>query len=224
MTLHFFRSIEKLKERIVNLAARVEEDLHRAVNSLLNRDSDLAQKVIDMDETIDAMEVDIEEECLKNLALHQPVAKDLRFLVSVLKINNDVERIGDLSVNIAETALFMNLRKKVEPPFDLCKMVDLVEGMVKKSLDALLQENADLAKEVLAEDEHVDEIHRNAYPIVTKHILEQPEAADSYIRMLSVSRYLERVADYATNIAEDVIYMVEGNIVRHTNDAKEKDS
>jgi len=224
MTLHFFRSIEKLKERIVNLAARVEEDLHRAVNSLLNRDSDLAQKVIDMDETIDAMEVDIEEECLKNLALHQPVAKDLRFLVSVLKINNDVERIGDLSVNIAETALFMNLRKKVEPPFDLCKMVDLVEGMVKKSLDALLQENADLAKEVLAEDEQVDEIHRNAYPIVTKHILEQPEAADSYIRMLSVSRYLERVADYATNIAEDVIYMVEGNIVRHTNNAKEKDS
>jgi phosphate transport system protein len=224
MTLHFFRSIEKLKERIVNLSARVEESLHKAVNALLNRDSDLAQQVIDMDEKIDAMEVDIEEESLKNLALHQPVAKDLRFLVSVLKINNDVERIGDLSVNIAETALDLNLRKKVEPPFDLCLMVDLVKGMVKKSLDALLQEDAEIAKEVLAEDEQVDEIHRNAYPIVTKHIIDYPEAADSYIRMLSVSRYLERVADYATNIAEDVIYMVEGNIVRHTNNAVEKKS
>jgi phosphate transport system protein len=170
------------------------------------------------------MEVDIEEECLKNLALHQPVAKDLRFLISVLKINNDIERIGDLSVNIAETALFLNLRKKIEPPFDLSKMADLVKNMVKKSLDALLQENVALAKEVLAEDQEVDEIHRNAYPIVTKDILEHPESADSYIRMLSVSRYLERIADYATNISEDVIYMVEGNIVRHTDNAKEKAS
>jgi phosphate transport system protein len=224
MTLHFFRSIEKLKERIINLSARVEEDLHKAVNALLNRDSELAQQVIDMDEKIDSMEVDIEEECLKNLALHQPVARDLRFLVAVLKINNDIERIGDLSVNIAETAISLNLRKKVEPPFDLRKMVDLVKSMVKKSLDALLQEDAELAREVLAADEDVDEIHKNAYPIVTKHILEQPEVADTYIRMLSVSRYLERVADYATNIAEDVIYMVEGSIVRHTSNACEKDS
>jgi len=224
MTLHFFRSMEKLKERIVNLSARVEEDLHKAVDALLHRDSDLAQKVIDNDEKIDAMEVDIEEECLKNLALHQPVAKDLRFLISVLKINSDIERIGDLSVNIAETAQFLNLKKKIEPPFDLRKMADLVKCMVKKSLDALLQENVELAKEVLAEDEEVNEIHKNAFPIVTKHILEQPEVADNYIRMLSVSRYLERVADYATNIAEDVIYMVKGDIVRHTSNAKENES
>lgn len=224
MTLHFFRSIEKLKERIVNLSTRVEEDLHKAVSALLNRDSDLAQQVIDMDEKIDAMEVDIEEECLKILALHQPVARDLRFLISVLKINNDIERIGDLSVNIAETALDLNLKRKVEPPFDLSRMVDLVKGMLKKSLDALLKENADLAKEVLSADEEVDEIHKNAYPVVAKHILEDPEVADSYIRMLSVSRYLERVADYATNIAEDVVYMVKGNIVRHTSNASENRS
>jgi len=224
MTLHFFRSMEKLKERIVNLSARVEEDLHKAVSALLNRDSNLAQQVIDMDAKIDAMEVDIEEECLKNLALHQPVAKDLRFLVSVLKINSDIERIGDLSVNIAETALDLNLKRKIEPPFDLRRMVDLVKGMLEKSLDALLKESVDLAKEVLAEDEEVDEIHKNAYPIVTKHILDYPEAAESYIRMLSVSRYLERVADYATNIAEDVIYMVKGNIVRHTSNASENRS
>jgi len=216
--------MEKLKERIVNLSARVEEDLHKAVSALLNRDSNLAQQVIDMDAKIDAMEVDIEEECLKNLALHQPVAKDLRFLVSVLKINSDIERIGDLSVNIAETALDLNLKRKIEPPFDLRRMVDLVKGMLEKSLDALLKESVDLAKEVLAEDEEVDEIHKNAYPIVTKHILDYPEAAESYIRMLSVSRYLERVADYATNIAEDVIYMVKGNIVRHTSNASENRS
>lgn len=218
MSRHFLRAIQKLQKMILQLSAMVEKDAHRAVRSLLIRDGALAQRVIDNDEKIDEMEVDVEEECLKILALHQPMASDLRFVVSVLKINNDLERIGDLAVNIAETAQFLIGQKKKDFPFDLSGMAEQVKDMLRKSLDALLKQNSLRAKNILKADEAVDAMHRKTYETVKGHICEDPESADIYIYMISASRYLERIADLATNIAEDVIYMVDGDIVRHLHD------
>jgi phosphate transport system protein len=203
---------------ILDLSTMVEKDVHRASKALISRDSILAQRVIQSDEKVDEMEVDIEEECLKILALHQPLASDLRYIVSVLKINNDLERIGDLAVNIAETAQFLLTQRKIEPPFDFEGMADRVKDMLSKSLDSLVKLNVLRAKNVIKADEAVDEMHRGTYQIVKKHIHGDPENADSYIYYMSASRYLERIADLATNIAEDVIYMVDGEIVRHTHD------
>jgi phosphate transport system protein len=218
MSRHFLRAINKLKKMILDLSAIVEKDVHRAVKSLILRDGTLAQRVIQSDEKIDEMEVDIEEECQKILALHQPVASDLRFIVSVLKINNDLERIGDLAVNIGETTQFLLTQKKIDPPFDFAGMSDRVKDMLRKGLDSLVKQNVLRAKNVIKADEIIDEMHRGTYQIIKKQILDDPENADSYIYFMSASRYLERIADLTTNIAEDVIYMVDGEIVRHSHD------
>ena len=218
MSRHLLRAINKLKKMILDLSALVEKDVHRSVKALVSRDSAMAQRVIQSDEKIDEMEVDIEEECLKILALHQPLASDLRYIVSVLKINNDLERIGDLAVNIAETAQFLLTQKKIDPPFDFSGMAERVKDMLRKGLDALVKLNVLRAKNVIKADEAVDEMHRSTYQIVKSRISEDPENADSYIYFMSVSRYLERIADLVTNIAEDVIYMVDGEIVRHSHD------
>ena len=218
MSRHLLRAINKLKKMILDLSALVEKDVHRSVKALVSRDSAMAQRVIQSDEKIDEMEVDIEEECLKILALHQPLASDLRYIVSVLKINNDLERIGDLAVNIAETAQFLLTQKKIDPPFDFSGMAERVKDMLRKGLDALVKLNVLRAKNVIKADEAVDEMHRGTYQIVKKRISEDPENADSYVYFMSASRYLERIADLVTNIAEDVIYMVDGEIVRHSHD------
>ena len=162
------------------------------------------------------MEVDLEEECLKILALYQPVAADLRFIVSVLKINNDLERIADLAVNIAERTLGVSCEGRVPVPFDLGEMGRKVQTMLKKSLDALVNLEPQAAREVCHLDDEVDDIHKKNYRLVKEQIRKNPERIDSLIQYISVSRHLERIADLATNIAEDVLYMIEGEIVRHT--------
>jgi len=160
-------------------------------------------------------EIDIEEECLKLLALHQPVAMDLRFIVAVLKINNDLERISDLAVNVAERAAFLAARPKIDAPFDFLLMARKAQTMLRMSLDALVNWESSLASQVCAMDDEVDAINREMYNQVKDEIRKHPENLDALIHLLSVSRHLERIADQATNIAEDVIYMVEGKIVRH---------
>lgn len=207
--------IEKLKKKILALSAIVEESVHRAVASIQRRDEKLARKVIESDIEIDHMEVDVEEECLKILALHQPVATDLRFVVAVLKINNDLERIADLSVNIAEQAAYLATQPKVDIPFDFPGMSEKAQRMLRQSLDALVNDDTTLARKVLAADDEVDAINRHMYDQVKDGIRRHPENLDCLIHLLSVSRHLERIADHATNIAEDVIYMAEGEIVRH---------
>jgi phosphate transport system protein len=185
------------------------------VKSLETRDSALANKAIDADSLIDHMEIDVEEECLKILALHQPVAVDLRYLVATLKLNSDLERIGDLAVNIAERAAFLATQPKVDFPFDFSDMAKKVQIMVTKSLNALVNIDAPLAREVLTMDDAVDAINREMYERVNRGIQQNPENLNALIHFLSVSRNLERIADHATNIAEDVVYMIEGAIVRH---------
>lgn len=209
------REIDKLKARILVLSGEVEDTVRQAVECIAGRDLELARQVIDHDSVIDQAEVDLEEECLKLLALYQPVAVDLRFIVAVLKINNDLERIGDLAANIASRALQLGLQPSHDPPFDFDHMAQAVRSMLRRSLDALVNMDPVLAHEVCASDDEVDRINREMYREVERRLGERPEEAGRLILLLGVSRLLERIADHTTNIAEDVIYLTTGEIVRH---------
>jgi len=212
---HLEREIESLKKLILALSATVEDNVYKAVRSLTERDSALAEEIIKSDVAVDQTEVAIEEECLKVLALNQPVAGDLRFLVAILKINNDLERMGDLAVNIAERAMFLATREKPDVPLNLPLMAEKTKAMMKKSLDSLMKQDTALAYEVLATDDEIDAMNREMYGQIQAAIRRKPEQLESFIHLLSCSRHLERIADHATNIAEDVIYMIDGVIVRH---------
>ena len=215
MTQHLQREIEKLKKMILALSAVVEDRVHRAVKAVAERDPNLAAQVLDGDREIDLLEVEVEEECLKVLALHQPVAIDLRFIIAVLKINNDLERIGDLASNIAWRAESLAKLPPVPSPFDFHTMAKAVKAMLGQSLESLVNLDAQLARAVCAADDAVDAINRELYQKITGLIKQKTEDTESLIHYFSVSRNLERIGDHATNIAEDVIYMVEGQIVRH---------
>lgn len=218
MTRQYQRQIDKVKKMILQLTALVEETLQASVKATTERNIELAQRVVVADAEIDQFEVEIEEECLKLLALYQPVAIDLRYIVAVLKINNDLERIGDLAVNIAKRALeVFQSGESIEVPFDLAAMLSRTVSMVKRSSDALVDLDTELAQNVRESDDEIDDLHRQAFKVTQAQIREHPERVESYISYLSMSRNLERIADHATNIAEDVIYMVNGDIVRHRN-------
>lgn len=215
MTIHLHKEIEKLKSMLLSLGADVEGSVYKAVQALDKRDTALAEQVIAGDAPIDRFEVYLEEECLKILALYQPVAVDLRYVIAVLKINNDLERIGDLAVNIAERAIHLAKEEPVDVPFDFVGMAEKVRAMLKKALDAMVNQDARQAKEVCAADDEIDAIHKDMYPRIQEAITRNPKHMAALLQFLGVSRYLERIADHATNIAEDVIYMMEGDIVRH---------
>ncbi len=220
MSQHLQREIEKLKKKILALGATVENSVREAVSAVERRDSKLAERIILRDNEIDQLEVDLEEDCLKILALHQPVAIDLRFIVAVLKINNDLERIGDLSVNLAERAKLLAASPQILVPFDLMAIAEKTEQMLKRSLDSLVNLNAVVARDVCQMDDEVDRANRQTYGLVKNAIISHPGQAEVLIAYLSVSRFLERIADHATNIAEDVIYMTEGFIARHGSPGK----
>ena len=215
MTKHFQNEIEKLKKKILCLAAMAEEALQKAVKSITDRNIELAASVVKYDSVIDSLEIEVEEECLKILALHQPVAADLRYVIATLKINNDLERIADLVVNIAECTPTIAKAGSQEMPFDLFAMLDMTVKMVRDSVDSLVSNDCAKARQVCADDDEIDDRHEQSFHTVLERLRENPEMADYLISLLSVSRNLERIADHATNIAEDVIYMIEGEIVRH---------
>ena len=215
MTVHMKREIDRLKQMLMSLCEVAEESLRQAVEAIKTRDEVLAKMVIARDVEIDQMEVDVEEECLKILALYQPVAIDLRFIITALKINNDLERIGDLAVNLAERGTFLAGQQREDVTLDFDAMTEKTKSMVHRSLEALVNMDSKLAYEVCAADDEVDQINHQMFLIVQDEIRAHPEQSESLIHLLSASRHLERVADHATNIAEDVIYMIEGHIVRH---------
>jgi len=219
MSLHLQRQLSKLKEHILALGALVEEAVADAIRAIETRDAVLAAQVIERDTEIDLMEVDIEEECLHTLALHQPVAFDLRYVVAVLKINNDLERIADLAVNIAEKVELLNKNQAPKPPtgMEMSVVAAKVRMMVKQSLDAMVDINPELAELVIQSDDEVDLLHKQTYLMVKQNIRTNPENVELSINLLSVSRNLERIADHAVNIAEDVVYMAKGDILRHRN-------
>ena len=215
MTKHVERQIENLKERILRVGTLVEEAISKSITALINRDAALAQRVIARDEEIDRMEVEVEEECLKILALYQPVAADLRFVVAVLKINNDLERMGDLARNIAKRVSQLAAGPSYELPPEIRTMAMQAQAMVKECLDAVVNGDPTLARQVREEDDIVDDARQTIQRRVLEGIRADPDSVESLLRINSVSKHIERIADMATNIAEDVVYMVEGDIVRH---------
>ncbi|NIP41596.1 MAG: phosphate signaling complex protein PhoU [candidate division Zixibacteria bacterium] len=215
MSVHLQREITNLKKSILSLGAIVEERAWQAVKAVTDRNPDLAKTIIEADLEIDRMEVEIEEDCLKILALHQPVAIDLRFIVAVLKINNDLERIGDLASNIAELAVRMSNLNRIDMPPEFPAITDKTQAMLKNSLDALVNLDDDLAQEVRVDDDEVDHLNRMIYDYVKNNIKKDMSSLDAMIYLRAVSKNLERIADLATNIAEDVIYTCRGEIVRH---------
>jgi len=215
MPRHLEIELDRLKEKLLKLSEDVQTLVSQAVLSVGNPEQADAQMVIDQDFEIDEKEVEVEEDCLKILALHQPVAIDLRFVIAVLKINNDLERVGDLAVNIAERSIFLSKNPPVPFPFDFQEMSKKAEAMLKKSMKSMIEMNSSLAHQVCKEDDEVDAINRQMYTDVFDGIRKEPKHFESLIQYLLISRHLERIADYATNIAEDVIYMVDGTIVRH---------
>jgi len=215
MSQHLLRDLERVKKAITTLGAMVEEATNKAITAFLERRSDLAEAVIAGDSKIDEKEIEVEDECLKTLALHQPVAGDLRFLITVLKVNNDLERIGDLAVNIAERSAYLAEQKPLAAPSQLRQMADSVRTMLNSCLDALVERDPAKAKEVRRMDDAVDSAHRTIWSELQDKMVADPAVAKRANHVLSAAYQLERIADHATNIAEDIIFLVEGQIVRH---------
>lgn len=213
---HFHRELDKIKKMILSLGALVEQRVNRIKTAVEDRDVALAKEIRHLDHEIDEMEVEIEEECLKIIALHQPVAADLRFLIAVIKINNDLERIGDQVVNIAQRVMRIAKRPVAPYHFDYASMAEKAETMLRMSLDSLVNQDLDLAIKVLHLDDEVDKMKNDAYDRIKQAMAEQVTDDIGYmINLLLISRHIERLADHATNIAEEVVYMIEGDIVRH---------
>ncbi len=216
MSLHLHRDLDKLKKEVLKLGNLVETAINNAILALNNREAAYVDEVFRHENIINDMEVKIEEDCLKILALHQPVAVDLRFIVVVLKVNNDLERMGDFATNIAKRASELMLEEPLPTlPEFVNDLPNLVRTMVRKSLDALVKLDMNLANEVIDMDDKVDQINRDMYAVVKKQISNNPKNSETAINLLSCSRYMERIADLSTNIAEDVIFMVEGKVIRH---------
>lgn len=215
MPIHLHRDLESISREIIEVGSLVEESVNKAMEAVIQRRRDLAEEVIRLDDRIDTLEVEVEEHVLKALALHQPVAGDLRYLISVLKLNNDLERMGDGAVTMAERALDLAGLDRLDVEIDLATMSTAVREMVRGCLDALVLRSAAHARRVLAQDDRVDAEHRRNFEVLLAAMRTTPKAVDRAVNLLSVSRALERIADLATNVAEDVIFLVEGEVVRH---------
>ena len=216
MSLHLIRDLEALKKELLQLGNLVEYAIDSAILALHNRETTLADRVLQIELEINEKEVLIEEECLKMLALHQPVAVDLRFIVAVLKVDNDLERMGDFAKNIAKRALDLaHLQPVPVFPEFVVELPDLVRTMVRKSLDSLVTLDVGLARSIIKMDKRVDEINAKMYLEVRRLITEDVTRTEAALNLLSCSRHMERIADLSTNIAEDVLFMVEGKVMRH---------
>ena len=215
MTKHLLRDLENLRKKVLLLGSMVEGAITKATAALLERRREPALDVIHGDDAIDEDEVAIEEDCLKVLALHQPVAVDLRNIVAVLKVNNELERMGDLAGNIAERAIELMDHPPVALPRDFTTMIGTVRTMVRDALEAMVRSDVVIARGILAADATVDRVHREMFREMQALIRKDPSNLEAPIKVLSISRYLERIADQCTNIAEDIVFLVEGEIVRH---------
>ncbi len=215
MAKHLQNGLELLKKELLQIASMAESATEKALVALTERDVELAQAVIDKDYFINDAEVRVEEECLKIMALYQPVAADLRFVVTVLKVNNDIERVGDLAVNIAERALYLSQHEVLPVSIDFSEIIADAKFMLSRSLDALTKRDAQLAREVILMDDRVDDANFKLYKDIRRIMSQDQATIKRALHWLSSARHLERIADLATNICEDVVYMVEGEVIRH---------
>jgi len=212
----FDEELRSLKERVLRIGSLVEAAIRNSVKSLVERNSDLARKVIENDHKINAFDVEIDEECIRLIALRQPKAKDLRFITTAMKITTDLERMGDLAVNIAERAIELNEEPQLKPYIDVPRMAEITEAMVRDALDALVKGCSKIPYEVIKRDDEVDDLNVQVFNELLFFMIQDPGTVSRATRISYVSKYLERIADHATNIAEMVIYMCEGKIIRHT--------
>jgi phosphate transport system protein len=216
MQRHFHEELDGLKQTLLAMGALVEDQIRRVMRALVERDGELAQNVIDRDRQVNTYDVEVDEKCVELLALHQPTAGDLRFITTAMKIVTDLERIGDQAVNIAQRAIELNDEPQLKPYIDLPRMAEKAQRMVKEALDAFVARDTELARQVCGKDAEVDGIKEQVFRELLTYMMSDAKTIPRAIRLMLVSRFLERVADHATNIAEMVIYMVESKMVRHT--------
>ncbi|HTI53182.1 MAG TPA: phosphate signaling complex protein PhoU [Verrucomicrobiae bacterium] len=216
MPRHFHEELEALKQTLLAMGGLVEDQIRRVMKALLERDDVVAQEVIERDRQVNTYDVEVDEQCVSLLALHQPAAGDLRFITTAMKIVTDLERIGDQAVNIAQRVIELNVEPQLKPYIDLPRMAEKAQRMVKESLDAFVARDTALARQVCGEDADVDALKEQIFRELLTFMMEDPRTIPRAIRLILISRFMERVADHATNIAEMVIYMVEGKMVRHT--------
>jgi phosphate transport system protein len=209
------RELQEIREGLLYIGALTERALERGAQALLERDSTLAREIVLEDEQIDRLDVDLEEKCIRLLALRQPAARDLRFITTAVKITGHLERIGDMAANIAEKVLILNELPQIKPYVDLPRMVSISRGMIRKSLDAMVQENVELAKEVREEDAVIDQLNDQVFRELLTFMMEDPRKIQVCLYVMQISKSLERIADHAEGIADMVIYMVTGKSVRH---------
>ena len=220
---HFQKELQELKENLLKMAALVEEGTNNAVMSLVKRDSELAKKTFEGEDRINVMEIAIEDTCLKLLALRQPMAADLRFITSAMKIITDLERMGDQAVNIAERAISLNQEPQLKPYIDIPRMAEIAQSMVKDVLDAFVNRNSTLARSVCVRDDLVDGLNDQVMRELLTYMVSDPKTITRAVHLLIVARCLERIADHATNIAEDVIFMVDALVIKHHADEKKEE-
>jgi phosphate transport system protein len=223
METHFQKELEELKESLLRMATLVEEAINNAVQSLVKRDSALAQKASGTEDKINAMDIDINERCIKLFALRQPMAADLRFITSAMKIVTDLERMGDQAINIAERAISLNQEPQLKPYIDLPKMAEIAQSMVRDVLDAFVNRDPKLARSVCERDDLVDGLNDQVFRELLTYMMSDAKTIPRAVQLIIVSRCLERIADHATNIAEDVIFMVDALVIKHHADAKENE-
>lgn len=213
---HLDEELAELKTKLVHMASLAEDQIDKALAALVKRDSALAYRVIEQDHKVNALDVEIDEDCIRLLALHQPAARDLRLVTTGMKISTELERISDLAENVCERTIELNEEPQLKPYIDIPRMGNLARIMVKESIDAFVKDDSALARKVLADDDLVDELMEQIFRELLSFMIEDPHTISRAIRLSFIAKYIERVADHATNIAELVVYLVEGKIIRHT--------
>jgi phosphate transport system protein len=224
METHFQQELNKLQENLLKMAGLAEQAISNAVEALVQRNTSLAEKTIKEDEKINQMEILIDEWCLKLLALHQPMAADLRFITSAMRINIELERIGDLAVNIAERVISLNQEPQLKPYIDIPRMAKITQAMVKDVLDAFVNGDTNLARAVCERDDQVDALNDQVFRELLTYMMADPKTITRAVHLIIVSRCLERIADHTTNIAEGVIFMVKALVIKHHADAKAEET
>jgi phosphate transport system protein len=213
---HFDEELSDLKSKLLRMAGLAEDQIDKALTALVTRDSDLARQVIERDRQVNTLDVEIDEECIRLLALHQPAARDLRLVTTAMKISTELERISDLAENISERAIELNEEPQLKPYIDIPMMGKMARAMVKESIDGFVKDDSTIARKVLGNDDFVDDLMEQIFRELLSFMIEDTRTITRAIRLSFIAKYLERIADHATNIAELVVYLVEGKIIRHT--------
>jgi len=212
---HFEEDLQALKQRLLHMGALCEERVHQAIDALMQRRLDVAEKIAEGDDEVNRLQIEIDDRCLKLLALQQPMATDLRLITAAMKINSDLERIGDQAVNIAQNVIKLLPHPPLKPQIDVPRMAEIAQVMTHDSLDAFVRKDVSLARSVLARDDQVDALKDQVFRVLLTYMMADPGTIERCLALILISRNLERIADHATNIAEDVIFLVEAKDVRH---------